>query len=76
MAPGHGKPFIPPKDDLEILQQRLKKQQQYFHSVIADPDCNFWSESELDPLLSLSTLGEGGTSRWLSCMSEITERIP
>jgi hypothetical protein len=41
MAPGHGKPFVSNKQDLEDLKPRLAKQKEYFSSVIADPDCNF-----------------------------------
>ena len=41
VAPGHGKPFLSNKADLEILKGRLEDQQKYFFSVIADPDCNF-----------------------------------
>lgn len=41
VAPGHGKPFIANKADLENLKQRLESQQKYFFSAIADPDCNF-----------------------------------
>ena len=41
VAPGHGKPFLSNKADLEDLQRRLKQQQQYFCSVVADPDCDF-----------------------------------
>jgi glyoxylase-like metal-dependent hydrolase (beta-lactamase superfamily II) len=41
VAPGHGKPFLSNKADLEDLNERLKKQQQYFQEVIADRDCNF-----------------------------------
>jgi len=41
VAPGHGKPFLSNREDLEDLRQRLEKQQQYFSAVIADPDCNF-----------------------------------
>jgi hypothetical protein len=41
VAPGHGKPFLSSKEDLEDLKQRLEKQQTYFRNVIADPDCNF-----------------------------------
>ena len=41
VAPGHGKPFLSNKEDLEDLNRRLKKQQDYFHDVIADEDCNF-----------------------------------
>jgi glyoxylase-like metal-dependent hydrolase (beta-lactamase superfamily II) len=41
VAPGHGKPFLSNKADLEDLQRRLEQQQQYFCSVVADPDCDF-----------------------------------
>ncbi len=41
IAPGHGKPFISNKEDLEDLKRRLEKQQAYFQNVIADADCDF-----------------------------------
>jgi glyoxylase-like metal-dependent hydrolase (beta-lactamase superfamily II) len=41
VAPGHGKPFLSNKEDLEDLKLRLEKQRDYFHDVIADRDCNF-----------------------------------
>ncbi|MFB3920732.1 MAG: MBL fold metallo-hydrolase [Terriglobia bacterium] len=41
IAPGHGKPFLSNKEDLDDLKRRLEKQQAYFRDVIADPDCNF-----------------------------------
>ncbi|MBZ5543263.1 MAG: MBL fold metallo-hydrolase [Acidobacteriia bacterium] len=41
IAPGHGKPFLGVKEDMEDLKHRLEKHQEYFYSVIADPDCNF-----------------------------------
>jgi glyoxylase-like metal-dependent hydrolase (beta-lactamase superfamily II) len=41
VAPGHGKPFLSNKTDLEELKGRLEKQQKYFSDAIADPDCNF-----------------------------------
>ena len=41
VAPGHGKPFLSNKADLENLKARLENQQKYFFDVIADPDCNF-----------------------------------
>jgi glyoxylase-like metal-dependent hydrolase (beta-lactamase superfamily II) len=41
VAPGHGKPFLSNKADLEGLKARLEDQQKYFFNVIADPDCNF-----------------------------------
>jgi glyoxylase-like metal-dependent hydrolase (beta-lactamase superfamily II) len=41
VAPGHGKPFLSNKADLENLKERLENQQKYFFAAIADPDCNF-----------------------------------
>jgi hypothetical protein len=41
VAPGHGKPFLSNKADLESLKTRVENQQKYFFDVIADPDCNF-----------------------------------
>jgi len=41
VAPGHGKPFLSNKADLENLKRRLEGQQKYFFDAIADPDCNF-----------------------------------
>ena len=41
VAPGHGKPFLSNKADLENLKCRLEDQQKYFFAAIADPDCNF-----------------------------------
>ena len=41
VAPGHGKPFLSNKADLEALRGRLEDQQKYFFDAIADPDCNF-----------------------------------
>jgi glyoxylase-like metal-dependent hydrolase (beta-lactamase superfamily II) len=41
IAPGHVKPYIANKADLEDWKRRLEKQQRYFHDVIADPDSNF-----------------------------------
>jgi len=41
VAPGHGKPFLSNKADLEGLKARLEDQQKYFFDVIADRDCDF-----------------------------------
>jgi len=41
VAPGHGKPFLSNKEDMEDLKRRLDDQQEYFRNVIADRDCNF-----------------------------------
>jgi hypothetical protein len=41
VAPGHGRPFISNRTDLENLKARLDDQQKYFFDVIADRDCDF-----------------------------------
>jgi glyoxylase-like metal-dependent hydrolase (beta-lactamase superfamily II) len=41
VAPGHGKPLLSNKADLEDLKARLEDQQKYFFDVIADQDCDF-----------------------------------
>ena len=41
IAPGHGKPFVTNKADLEDLKRRVEQEGKYFYDVIADPDCNF-----------------------------------
>jgi glyoxylase-like metal-dependent hydrolase (beta-lactamase superfamily II) len=41
IAPGHGRPFLSNRSDLESLKKRIEDQQKYFFDVIADPDCNF-----------------------------------
>lgn len=64
VAPGHGKPFISNKADLEDLKRRLEKQQEYFRSVIADRDCNFGlnpSWVRLYPYQLLARTGSGST---------------
>jgi glyoxylase-like metal-dependent hydrolase (beta-lactamase superfamily II) len=41
MAPGHGKPFLVNREDLLATEQKLRRQTQFFHELIADPDANF-----------------------------------
>ena len=41
IAPGHTKPYIANKTDLEDLKLRVEQESQYFQAVIADPDTNF-----------------------------------
>ncbi len=64
IAPGHGKPFVANKEDLEDLQQRLEKQQRYFSDAVADPDCNFGlnpSWARLYPYQLLARVGMNAT---------------
>jgi glyoxylase-like metal-dependent hydrolase (beta-lactamase superfamily II) len=64
IAPGHGKPFVSNKEDLEDLKQRLEKQQQYFQDVVADADCDFGlnpSWARLYPYQLLAKAGSNST---------------
>jgi len=61
VAPGHGKPFLSNKEDMEDLKQGLEKEQRYFSSVVVDPDCNFglnMSWARLYPYQLLAKAGE------------------
>lgn len=62
VAPGHGKPFLSNKEDLEDLKRRLEKQQEYFSSVIADPDCNFGMNPSWARLYPYQLLARAGSS--------------
>jgi glyoxylase-like metal-dependent hydrolase (beta-lactamase superfamily II) len=62
IAPGHGKPFIGVKEDLEDLKHRLEKHQEYFQSVIADPDCNFGMNPSWVRLYPYQLQARAGTS--------------
>jgi len=65
VAPGHGKPFVSNKEDLEDLQRRLEKQQQYFAAVIADPDCDFGLNPSWVRLYPYQLLAKAGSSSTL-----------
>jgi glyoxylase-like metal-dependent hydrolase (beta-lactamase superfamily II) len=41
MAPGHGRPFLVNREDLMATEQKMRRQEQLFHELIADPDVNF-----------------------------------
>ena len=41
MAPGHGRPFLINREDLLATEQKMRRQEQLFHELIADPDANF-----------------------------------
>ena len=41
MAPGHGRPFLVNREDLMATEQKMHRQEQLFHELIADPDVNF-----------------------------------
>ena len=62
VAPGHGKPFLSNKADLENLKARLEDQQKYFFDVIADPDCNFGLNPSWVRLYPYQLLAKAGSS--------------
>ena len=62
VAPGHGKPFLSNKADLENLKVRLLAQQKYFFDVIADPDCNFGLNPSWVRLYPYQLVAKAGTS--------------
>jgi len=62
VAPGHGKPFLSNKADLENLKARLEDQQKYFFNVIADPDCNFGLNPSWVRLYPYQLLVKAGSS--------------
>ncbi len=62
VAPGHGKPFLSNKADLENLKVRLEDQQKYFIDVIADPDCNFGLNPSWVRLYPYQLLAKAGSS--------------
>lgn len=41
IAPGHTRPYVANKADLEDLKRRVDQEGRYFSDVIADPDTNF-----------------------------------
>jgi glyoxylase-like metal-dependent hydrolase (beta-lactamase superfamily II) len=41
IAPGHGRPFLANREELLATEQKMRRQTQFFHELIADPDVNF-----------------------------------
>jgi glyoxylase-like metal-dependent hydrolase (beta-lactamase superfamily II) len=62
VAPGHGKPFLSNKADLENLKARLEDQQKYFFDVIADRDCDFGLNPSWVRLYPYQLLAKAGSS--------------
>ena len=65
IAPGHTKPYIANKADMEDMKQRLEKQQRYFHDVIADPDSNFGLNPSWARLYPYQLAAKSGTTSTL-----------
>ena len=62
VAPGHGKPFLSNRADLEDLKARLENQQEYFFDVISDADCNFGLNPSWVRLHPYQLLAKAGSS--------------
>ncbi len=41
IAPGHGRPFLVTRDEMLATEQKMRRQEQFFQELIADPDTNF-----------------------------------
>jgi glyoxylase-like metal-dependent hydrolase (beta-lactamase superfamily II) len=61
IAPGHGKPYLSNRADLENLKARLENQQKYFFDVIADPDCDFGLNPSWARLYPYQLLAKAGS---------------
>ena len=62
IAPGHGRPIVANKEDLEDLYRLLEKQARYFSDVIADHDCNFGLNPSWVRLYPYQLLAKAGAS--------------
>jgi len=62
IAPGHGKPYIANKADLEDLKRRLEHQRSYFNNVIADRDSNFGLNPSWARLYPYQLLAKAGST--------------
>ncbi len=41
IAPGHGKPFVASREELLATEQKMRRQDELFRGIVADPDVNF-----------------------------------
>ena len=41
IAPGHGRPFLVNREDMLGTEKKMRRQEELFHGIIADPDVNF-----------------------------------
>jgi glyoxylase-like metal-dependent hydrolase (beta-lactamase superfamily II) len=41
IAPGHGRPFLANREEMLATEQRLRRQEEHFRDLVADPDVNF-----------------------------------
>jgi len=41
IAPGHGRPFLASREEMLATEQKMLKQSEHFHDLIADADVNF-----------------------------------
>ncbi len=41
IAPGHGRPFVANREELLATEQKMRRQDELFRGIVADPDVNF-----------------------------------
>jgi glyoxylase-like metal-dependent hydrolase (beta-lactamase superfamily II) len=41
IAPGHGRPFLVTREEMVATEQKMRRQEQHFQELIADPEVNF-----------------------------------
>ncbi len=62
MAPGHGRPFLVNREDLLATEQKMRRQDQLFREIIADPDVNFGLDPSWCSLYPYQMLVRPGTT--------------
>jgi glyoxylase-like metal-dependent hydrolase (beta-lactamase superfamily II) len=62
IAPGHGKPYKTTAEDVQNLKLLLEKQQQYFFTLIADPNCDFGLNPSWVRLYPYQIIAKAGSS--------------
>ncbi len=63
MAPGHGRPFLVNREDLLATEQKMRRQEQLFRGVIADPDVNFGLDPSWCSIYPYQMIVKPGDSR-------------
>jgi glyoxylase-like metal-dependent hydrolase (beta-lactamase superfamily II) len=62
MAPGHGRPFLVNREELLATEQKMRRQEQLFHEIIADADTNFGLDPSWCSIYPYQMLVQPGSS--------------
>jgi glyoxylase-like metal-dependent hydrolase (beta-lactamase superfamily II) len=60
IAPGHGRPFVANREELLATEQKMRKQEELFRGIVADPDVNFGLDPSWCSLYPYQTLARPG----------------